>query len=263
MGLDVYLYKYDDLAAYREAEAKYSQYIDSLWANREYKSIPEDEKEEIRKKTKEYALSLGLNEDGYNGKGVEKVELDSTIDKAHMFKIGYFRSSYNEGGLERIASNFGIYGLKDIFQPSKDSTFQPDWKDALVRVNIAIEQWKKADVGIGITKVFDKNYGHVAQPKCEKEALDLFLSEKAKNKDNPYNFSSGTGEFFMKEPMKVLAIISGNSEYIFNTRECQYIIYENPHGYKWYITALEIVKETIEHVLAQSDINKYYICWSG
>ncbi len=44
-----------------------------------------------------------------------------------------------------------------------------------------------------------------------------------------------------------------------------FLVYEREPSEKedWYLTALRIVRETIEYVLAQPDKQHYYLVWSG
>ena len=57
---------------------------------------------------------------------------DSTIDPKHLFKLGYFRSSYNERGIERVMRNINLPGLHDIFGvKGEEYNVRPDWQEAL------------------------------------------------------------------------------------------------------------------------------------
>jgi hypothetical protein len=76
-----------------------------------------------------------------------------------------------------------------------------------------------------------------------------------------YNYSNAKGNFFPAEPLKVLAVIPGESRYIFSDRPCLFVIKEGDND--WYIKALEIVIATCDYVLAQPNINQYYLHWSG
>jgi len=84
---------------------------------------------------------MGLDVYLYDGNG-EKVERDSTRHPDNYNKVGYFRSSYNPSGINRKASNLGLPGLYDIFEPGGDYEFAPDWQGSLVRVKEALKQWR-------------------------------------------------------------------------------------------------------------------------
>lgn len=59
-----------------------------------------------------------------------------------MFKIGYFRSSYNSGGINRVLANMGLPTLDEIMGANDNYVFQPNWKKALENVESVIEQLK-------------------------------------------------------------------------------------------------------------------------
>jgi len=70
----------------------------------------------------------------------ETIEINSTLYPEHLFKIGYFRSSYNSGGINRVANRYSLLDLYDIFDPHS-YTFIPDWADAMKKCEAAIKQW--------------------------------------------------------------------------------------------------------------------------
>lgn len=257
MGLDIYLYQYKNYADTNEREQKADEYSTKLWNEAgEYDKITQEQKDEIREKSKEYALSLGLDEWGSDETGKTHIEEDSTIDPEHMFKVGYFRSSYNDGGIERVLGNLGIPSLYDIFEAKDEYKFQPDWGLALEKVNESIEMLKNAPEfkALKVTgNIFTKS-----EISSEREALEVFLKNNETQTES--NYSNKDGEFFMNEPLEVLAMIPGKTK-ILKEHDCTYVIVK--HTYEWYITALEIVKETINYVLSQENKEQYYLHWSG
>lgn len=264
MGLDIYLYRYDDYKKSRELEEKYNDFSEKLWGELgDYKSLTEEQKNETRDKIKEYALSLGLDEWGSLKDGVEHIEENHPDYPDHYFKIGYFRSSYNDGGIERILKNLGLPTMSDIFDYNGEYHFQPNWKQSLARCEDVISQFKKK----GSYRVHLVNGNMFSEPKIhsEKEALDVFLEELGKHnstKDNGerYNYSNINGEFNMAEPLKVLAMIPGTYR-IFNEQPCVYVVTESDNT--WYIQALEIVRDTIKYVLYKENRKQYYLHWSS
>ena len=267
MGLDIYLYRYDNFNDTIDRETKYEEFSNKLWAEQteDYDKLSQEVKDEIRQKCKEYAASLGLDEYGTDVNGKEMIEFDSALYPKHMFKIGYFRSSYNDGGIERILQNFGLPTLYDIFEVN-DNEYQkkPDWKRALTNVTKVIEDFK-AKGNYRVRPIYTNSFMDDI-PKEPKEALEIFLKEKESYEaramgSEGYNYSNGKGEFNFGEPEKILAFIPGKCRYIFNDRECVYAVVEGDNG--WYINALEIVKETIEYVLGKDNIDQYYLHWSG
>lgn len=259
MGLDVYLYKYQNFEDTQKREAEYSEKTEVLW-QKSYDLTTEVEKEIIRKKSQSIAESLSLDEWGSDITLKEKIEMDSKIHPEHYFKIGYFRSSYNGSGINRVLSNLGIMDLHDIFNAGESYEFQPNWKLSLNNVNKALSQLKNRGQYrcLSVSKnIFSKDV-----PNCnsEEEAIKIFMEENKKEDNSFDDYSNAKGKFFLKEPLKVFALIPGD-ENILGKVGCTYVIFEDEN--KYYIEALEIVKETIEYVLSQTDINKYYLHWSG
>lgn len=259
MGLDIYLYRYEN---YEDTIAREKQYEDQSEKNWEaagkYESLTDSQKDEIREKNKAFALSIGLDEDG-SCPNKTKIEEDSEIDKDHYFKIGYFRSSYNDSGIERVLSNLGVPGLKEIFNPNDQYDFQPDWNKAFENCNKSIELLESK----GNYRCFDVSaniFGNNPICKSEKEAMDLFI-EETKRKTSMESYSSSKGHFFLKEPLKIFALLVGTNNILVNGVPCTYVICEGEN--QWYINALKIVRETIEYVLAKDDKEKYYLHWSG
>lgn len=267
MGLDIYLYRYDDYNMTQELEKKHQDFEKSVWngndEDEKYNLLTEEQKEEYQQKCYDHAISLGLDKWGTAKDGVECIELPSEKYPDHYFKVGYFRSSYNEGGIERILRNLGLPTMGDVFEHDiEEYHFQPNWERALINVKSLIEEFKKK----GSYRVHHvESNMFISEPpkiKSEKDALDLFLGEIEKNngREEKYNYSNSNGEFSIAEPMKVLAMIPGTYR-IFDDRECVYVVTESDNT--WYINALEIIQETIEYVLSKENKEQYYLHWSG
>jgi hypothetical protein len=114
MGLDVYLYHYEDFAKVK----------DSL--------------------------------DGMEEDPGEHINQDSQEFPEHYFKIGYFRSSYNSGGLNSILNDAIKKDLYWIFQTSQDYYVQPDWKSSRRRAVQVLEEfinWEKRFSNVGISEI--------------------------------------------------------------------------------------------------------------
>ena len=119
MGLDIYLYRYDNFEKTRQLEENYNSFYEKLWNDAgEYESLTKEQKDEISSKVQEYALSLGLDKWGSPINGMEQLEESHPDYPDHYFKLGYFRSSYNSGGIERILRNLGLPTMDDIFIPA-------------------------------------------------------------------------------------------------------------------------------------------------
>lgn len=261
MGLDIYLYRYDNYEKTRELEEKYNDFSNKAWEDAgEYDSLTEEQKDELRSKCKEHANSLGLDDWGSDETTREQIEEPHPLYPDHYFKIGYFRSSYNSGGIERILRNLGLPTMSDIFDNNGEYQFQPNWEESLVRCEQAIEMFKEK----GSYRVDHVSANMFSPPKIhsEKEALDIFMEELTKQRfgDEKYNYSNINGEFSFHEPQKVLAMIPGTYK-LFNEQPCVYVVTESDNT--WYIQALEIVRDTIKYVLSKENKEQYYLHWSG
>ena len=271
MGLDIYLYRYDDFKKTQELEETYSKLTKNIWEgndeNEKYNLLSEEQKQEYRNKELEIANSLGLNRWGSHEDGKTHIELNSKSYPEHMFKIGYFRSSYNDGGIERILRNLNLPTIAKVFDHEHDEyIFQPNWEKSLTRIIDLINKFKECKpyrVHSVSSNMFNK-----PMVKNEKDALNIFLDEIKKDQESSekyperekYNYSNINGEFSFNEPLKVLALIPGTQN-ILGERECVYYITESDNT--WYLEALEIVKETILWVLSQENKEQYYLHWSG
>lgn len=267
MGLDVHLKKCPDVAAASAAEAEYERRTDGLWAD----SVPKELRDE---KLAAAADELGTDKYGTHSSR-EGVEIDSAIDSDHMFKIGYFRSSYNEGGINRVLRNLGLPDLGEIMgAPDDGSDFAPDWDASLVRIGEVIARYEAHIDGpmgkYGITEVRPMYEFGVAD---EVAALAKFQEEiERASGGGGRDYSSRDGLFHL-DGIKVCAVITktytrprpGNPfDAILNTPTV-FLIYEKASDGKpdWYLTALRIVRETIEYVIAHPDRQHFYMVWSG
>lgn len=261
MGLDVYLYRYENKEVTDRKESEFETASNQNWeAVGDYKTLTDAQKNEVREKNLAVSTSLGLDEWGSDETEKKKIEINSAIDPEHYFKIGYFRSSYNGSGINRVLSNLGVPDLYEIFEPNDEYCFQPNWKEVIQRANAAIELLSQK----GNYKCFsvDENvFGNNTPPQSEKEALEILQKEIADNKSTfEGGYENGKGSFYLNEPLEVVALIPGINN-ILRPRNCTYVIIKG--DIDWYITALKIVRETCEYVLAQNDPQKYWLHWSG
>jgi hypothetical protein len=265
MGLDVYLYRYNNKALTEELEKKYETFTKVNWGDRSYDSLSDNEKQDLRQKDKEFAAGLGLDDWGSDKTNKKSIEINSSKYPDHYFKVGYWRSSYNDRGINRVLSNLDLPTLTEIFNPGDEYNFVPDWDLCLVKVKDVIEQLKaKPNL-----RCFDVSWNDFKNPnECtttdENEAMKVFLAEKAKHKDGDFEaYSNGNGIFNIKEPLQVFGLVSGVKKMILSDvmLPCTFVICEGNN--EWYIQALEIVQETLEYVLAQPDKDKYELHWSS
>lgn len=259
MGLDVYIYRYEDYESTTQLEAEYERRSDLVWE--QVKDSSDDEKTVAREENVSIATELGLGEYGEDFERKAKLEIDSVKYPDHYFKIGYFRSSYNSGGFNRVVSNMTDGGCLDkVFDANGEYVIKPDWSQAkdkavklLGKLNTAIEE-------NGSYRVIDiATYPWADKIDSSEAALKVFLEQKKlhSNEDDMFgSYSSRKGDFFL-EGITIVAMIPGKqygTDYMF-------CVYES--DLSWYVQALEIVIESIDYVLNQDDTGKYYLHWSG
>lgn len=260
MGLDIYLYRYDNFNDTQEREKKHRDYSEALWNNAgDYDTLTDEIKSEVRAKDEAYAAELGLDKWGSDETHKVSIEEDHPDFPDHYFKIGYFRSSYNEGGIERILRNLNLPTMSDCFNYNGDYNFKPDWEESLKNVEDLIIKFE-AKGGYRVSSVSSNIFRVENDIKSESKALEIFLNEKERNPNCDYNYSNAQGEFSFFEPKKVLALIPGTSK-IFREQDCVYVITESDNT--WYINALKIVRDTCKYVLSKEDKEQYYLHWSG
>lgn len=264
MGLDVYLYRYEDFEKTVALEDEYENKSNVIWSqfgDRRYNDLTNEEREKCSAECDALEKELGL---GKYGKGLkEKVEIPSSKYPDHYFKIGYFRSSYNDSGINRILKNTIGTSLSYIFNVEYEYHIKPDWCDARKKAVEALESLRKyaSEYGFNVHHM-SLFFLHESEISSDKEALEAFLRTKDEHschKGSLRSFSRKDGEFYLDEPLNVYGIILGKS---FNC-PCIYLITKTDDGLDWYINALEIVIETIDYVLGQDDPQKYYLHWSG
>jgi hypothetical protein len=284
MGLDVYLHRipnYEDLS---KREAEYEKRSEETWneicgKDVKYEDIPEELKNKASAATKRIAKQLGLDKYGsaLNSER-ESISIDSAKYPEHYWKVGYFRSSYNESGINRVLENALGTDLYDIVQPpDKEYEFKPDWLAVKKRATSVLKEFKayiKHIDGYRVTKVEPNMFmGFDKLPKSEHEAMEEFTKVRdahktrhAKGSDFDW-FSNGVGEYFLGDHMKLAAAIPGVDDHHYSGKlvPVTYLIYrlKDKDGYKHYVQSLEILIETCNFALAQPDVDKLYLAWSG
>jgi len=267
MGLDIYLRRFEDFEGTQAKEAQYESESEKVWESfGKYDDLTQEQKDTARSKTEAIAAFLGLDEYGSDA-SVVKIEQDSAKHPEHLFKIGYFRSSYNESGINRILRNSIGLTLESIFNPPDHYTFQPDWQLAKSVTEKAIADFSEyvTKTPYRVSKFVPDEFNEASSISSESAALEVFKAELESHKDSDFGaYSNRRGDFFLKEPLSVAAIVKGSTESFFSSgsKPCHYIIFKDETMY-WYLQALEIVLETINYVLSQPDANKYYLAWSG
>lgn len=255
MGLDVYLYRFDDLAKTKAKEKRYAFLADQVLQqelarlSRDANDLSRDERNEIHRKTLAAAKDEDLM-DVVDERDRTHIELDSALYPEHLFKIGYFRSNPSPGGLNNILRDRIGKSLYYVFFGNEDHRPEyeerPDWAASLARC---------AEITKEIKRYADKygNFGVVRMPlsgsisRLEKDALDEF---------NNIRMSSQQTASYLDKPLSVHSVIPGD--------KCVFLIYERQTTLDWYFQALSVVTETCEWVLSRptDEREKLYLIWS-
>ena len=265
MGLDVYLYKCADRNAADRSEAEYEQGGDRIWGDAgDYDSLTDAQKDEARAKIA--ALEERLDIVDYRHESRQRIEIDSAKYPEHMFKVGYFRSSYNDGGINNHLRRRGLPTLYQMFSADGEYHQAPDWGAALGETRKVLENYRKVEGGemggLDVIEVSPNMFTAAHDlPHSAEDARAIFEGQSGSERAWRA-WSCKEGEFYL-DGIEVFAIIPG----IANTfkRPCTYVVYKSKKedGGDWYEQALEIVIETIEYVMAQDDKEDYYLAWSS
>lgn len=200
------------------------------------------------------------NDDDESG----RVEMDSQKYPQHLFKIGYFRSSYNQAGFNSVVDALIGESLYSIFDVDGHDEYiiHPDWAASKDRAVEAREKYIKRKEE---TQGFDTEQVSVPlQPsQDEKSIMDAFLKEYSKDHTAFGNFSNAGGTYFLNEPLKVYGV--------FVTKSGMFpriiLVVKSDDGWKpetdWYLHAFDIVIETCDHVLSQPNPDSFVLHWSA
>lgn len=263
MGLDVYLKYSQSFDAAKAAEAAAQAESDALWDDdRPYSDYTDDEKDKIREETKLIYAKHGLDEWG-SSNDITEIDEPSEIDPEHYFRRGYFRSSYNDGGINSVMQRASCPTLYDIFKPNDEYEFKPDWEKSLTRCNDAIAKYEAfLNSDAGKYRVIHCSDIRVGGAVDEADALRIFMENNTPGRGFT-SYSNRDGNFFL-EGVNVRAVIRNDATgwksggvYIVCDKEIE----EDKED--WYLTALRIVRETIEFVLAKPDKENYFLTWSA
>ena len=253
MGLDVYLYKCPDQSV-SALEELYEERTNPLFDDGN--DLTYHERKQIML---DIATELGLNEWGQHPSR-QKIDQPSTKYPGHLFKLGYFRSSYNGSGIDSYFRRLGLPILEDIFEPGDEYEFTPDWTKARANTIDALrlydEYFARPESRFDTFAMEAMPIRPDLAPCSAKEALEAYAKEiTLPSFGGAYSNALG---YFYPEPLKVHALIPGVN---LNT-SCVYVVFERDNE-DWYRQALEIVLETVDYVLAQPDKQDYYLHWSG
>jgi hypothetical protein len=286
MGLDVTLYKCDDWESALARENEYEDRFNEIWnsfGDTEYEDLTDEQKEWARVECNKIKEEMGLGEWGEDP-SKDSVNIPKDWNgfqdpcEDHIFQLGYFRSSYNPGGINNLSTKYDFPSLYDIFieANSYDAYYVAvDWETALVKVNEAIEILKAMNEDDD--KLFDcieVSFNSLIDPKklvdSPQAALDMFIKEHAHRESSFSSYRNAHGHFFLDGFQNVKAVITGARDAIFGDYKepVAYVIYERTKDDEydpilWCLWAYIYVRGTIEYVLAQPDSDQYRLAWSG
>jgi len=265
MGLDVSLKYCADRAGEIAKQKAAEEFSEHAWEKAgKYEDLSDAQRETVREATKAYNEANDLDEWGSSNK-INSIEEDSKLFPEHMFKVGYLRSSYNEGGINSVLKRAGCMDLYDIFNPEDGEYYVDiDWKAAEERCNEAIIQFRDhltgPMAGYDVVRVSDYGHGGVSEAS---EALAILKGELEKHPaGNGFrSYGCREGDFFL-DGVDVVGVIPnrgfGGGVFLLTKSKTEEAPEEN-----WYMQSLMVTKEMIEYVLAQPDPDNYFLGWSA
>jgi len=265
MGLDVYLYREESRKQIEEYEKKVESIKESVWnkkaGNRKYEDLKDAERKSIFDAQDKALKKAGLI-DGIPETLQQIVEIPSKIHPEHYFKIGYFRSSYNDSGIDSVLDKAIGESLYTIFGVDDGYIITPDWEAAKKKAENVREKYLaylRESKGYAVESIVLP----MKMVASENEAMDLFKKSLGENGGTPFrSYSSAQGSYFL-DGLKIHALFASKGTF----RPEILAICKRPDDWNpesdYYIQALEIVIETIDWVLSQPDTEKYVFHWSG
>jgi hypothetical protein len=296
MGLDISTYRtanFDKVMERKKKEQEIGQLGEDIWENDEatkdlaYEDMTDEDKKRLRdashevkvKAAKEAGLEYAEVGDDFTwyefkNDDMEPIEEKSKVHPDHqLYKVGYFRSSYNEGGINHILNDrigITLYNIFDYSDKDEDYYFKPDWKSVKEKTIKAKEDLKKAYDRSGNVHIMAiQNYGErngEELPTDSSEALAMYQTELDRfneSKDKGFEvYHNYRGLYnFSDTPYKVRALIHGKDKYGFS-ESTTYVIYDGYDENNFYLDALDIIVETADLALSDPD-NDYFVSWSA
>lgn len=292
MGLDVSLYRCKNPAAQTAYEKLQDAAHEEIFANikKEFGVDDLDDTQQwevYSQKAEAWDEAHPAPEDGVE----TEIYKSSKVHPQHdTFKIGYMRSSYNDGGTNtvlRTATGKDLYWVFDVDSRGKDGyRISPDWSQALERAKELREAFFAHLVETGpirvvevhplvssespelptrdqVVEIFKKNQHEHNQRFAKDPAPTMFASKD-------YNwYANRDGHFYLGKGAKVLAVIPGKSAYSGGLPSTYLVLRDdkdeedaNPIA-NWYLQALDVVVETCEYVLASGTPEEFILHWSA
>lgn len=278
MGLDVYLYRVDDVARFHAVREQYNERSEELWEEYTTRKGAGETEEQLRAwiEPEESRLQeeLGCDDSGYLRGGHEAVERDSAVHPGQLFKVGYFRSSYNGTGINRVLEDMGLPGLYQLFgvpERSPDYWVRPDWAAARERaaglVDALRQRVDKREHRLR-AEFFGQNRFLGKPPKVDaQDALAAARAAIVKGDSGPFGgggWSSAEGSFFPKG-LEVVAILPSEPRFHFEGPGAFVVYVTSEETARSYLDSAEVILETIDYVLANPvpEPGAYLLAWSA
>ena len=281
MGLDVSLYRCSDWESALATEKAYSAESEALYEKLPYSTV--DKHKEARDAARQ-ALNEKYDCGGYGRpNSIVRIEDKSKLHPDHMFTLGYWRSSYNSGGINNVLDRaigkdlyYIAFGDSNHKHPD-DYYTSLDWdgvKARTIEVRDELTAWIEKNGAIQVVcEDVHNGYGHTVLPTSESEAVQAYLTERAdwekndegKNPEDIFrmvSYGGARGSFYMEGAEGTLmAAIPGTN---ILGAPCIYNVFKGDAGdLKWYFDALDVVEEMADMVLASDDPSEYRVGWSG
>ena len=265
------------IALEKEWDKYHSEVFDSLKTDPD-KKLTEEQSAQLRSKTSAHGKKLGLSKKGENYKNISYIEKDSVLHPDHGFKIGTIVDGADDLGISTILGNLGLMSIHTIFNKFNDlitwdttEYIQPDWHSALDSVNDTLSAFKNLDrvgktqmvstVALPLDVYFNDSMFKKYPVTSPMDALSVYHEQRkhASVKNINKNFVNSFGWFYLHKALSIRAAIAGTNTINNKAFPCTYLVYNT--NMEWYVNGLEIVKETIEHVLSQPEdkINQYWM----
>lgn len=279
MGLDVSLYHCTNIKKFEELEKIEETLRDAVWESipGDWKDWTDEQKDSCNQQCADISRATTdklIVDDAL----LTPICEDSKLDPEHIFKLGYFRSSYNDGGINSHLFDRGFNTLYDIFPNCENDGYyiEADWENALKETQSIIKAYGDYLENDPTAKVYASvEYFRLPSLSREEElnrseglsrkrAMDVYREKLKEIKESPWlsthcqAFSDKIGVWF-PNGLKLYGILlfSNGIVYIHDGGG----VIEGKEDF--YLTALKIVEETIQFVLDQEDPQHYYLGWSG
>jgi hypothetical protein len=240
MGLDIYLYRYDKSRAEIEKEDAAWEKVSSEIFHKHFDpveqargkdaNLTEAEREAWKKEQNRAAEEFGRVGEWHDNPHKPKIEIDSALYPEHMFKIGYFCSSYNGGGINNILSDrigqdlYSVIGLDH-----NEYVQQPDWNKVIENCDLAIAKFREvvAKNPFSYIEVSPNMFTNPSElPKNGEEALELARTTIVDRKPCEImddGFSNRDGSWYPKG-LKVYGIVPGVNTLFGKAHPTTYVI---------------------------------------